>query len=198
MRDIDRRNARSFAQAPDFAAHLQPQLRVEIAQRLIQQQHLRLDRQGTGQRDALLLTARKLRGLSICARSHLHAFQRFHGSGPPLRARDLPGAESERDILKHRHVGPQGVTLEDHAGVAFVGRKPRHIAIAKPHAAGRRFDESGDEAKHRRLAAARGPKQEEQFARLDRQCDVIDSANRTDVLAQRIKCDRGRHGRGEA
>ena len=45
-----------------FLAHLQPQLGVEIRQRLVEQQHLRLDRQRAGDRDALLLAAGELAG----------------------------------------------------------------------------------------------------------------------------------------
>ena len=36
-------------------------------------------------------------------------------------AGDLADAEAEGDVLGDGHVGPEGVGLEDHAGVAFVG-----------------------------------------------------------------------------
>ena len=39
------------------AAQLAPYRRVERAERLVEQQHLRLDRQGAGERDALALAA---------------------------------------------------------------------------------------------------------------------------------------------
>ena len=43
-----------------LGAHVDAQLRVKVGERLVQQQDARLEHQRSGQRDALLLTARKL------------------------------------------------------------------------------------------------------------------------------------------
>ena len=60
VRDEQRGDAESLLHRPDLLAQLQPDLRVERGQRLVEQQHLRLDRQRAGQRDALLLAAGEL------------------------------------------------------------------------------------------------------------------------------------------
>ena len=49
-------------QREQLVAHLHAQLRVEVRQRLVEQQHLRLDREGARERDALLLAAGELAG----------------------------------------------------------------------------------------------------------------------------------------
>ena len=52
--------AEPLLQGADLLAQLQPDLGVERGQRLVEQQHVRLDRQRPGQRDALLLAAGQL------------------------------------------------------------------------------------------------------------------------------------------
>jgi hypothetical protein len=46
----------------DLGAHLHAQLGVEIRQRLVEQEHLRIAHDGAAHGDALALAARKLRG----------------------------------------------------------------------------------------------------------------------------------------
>ena len=62
VRHHDRGDAAAPLQDADLARHLLAQLGVEIGQRLVEQQHARLDRQRAGQCDALLLAAGKLAG----------------------------------------------------------------------------------------------------------------------------------------
>src|ERR1022692_3082240 len=62
VRHVDGRRAQALLQAPQFAAHLHPQLGVEVGQRFIEQQEIRLHDQCTRQCDALLLTARESPG----------------------------------------------------------------------------------------------------------------------------------------
>ncbi len=60
VRDEDRRDAERALQPLQFEPHLLAQLLVEVRQRLVEQQHLRLDDDGARERDALLLAARQL------------------------------------------------------------------------------------------------------------------------------------------
>ena len=58
--DVDRRDAELALDRADLLAQRDADLRVERRQRLVEQQDLRLDRQGPRQRDPLLLPARQL------------------------------------------------------------------------------------------------------------------------------------------
>jgi hypothetical protein len=60
VRDEDRRRAEPLLQGADLLPQLQPDLGVERGQRLVEQQHVRLDRQRPRQRDTLLLAAGQL------------------------------------------------------------------------------------------------------------------------------------------
>jgi hypothetical protein len=62
--------------APDFGAHLQPQLGVEVRQRLVHQHQRRLDDDGAGDRHALLLAAGKLARQFLRVPVELHQRQR--------------------------------------------------------------------------------------------------------------------------
>ena len=53
----DAGHAQALLQAPDLSAGLQPDLRVQVGERLVQQQHLRFLDQRTRQRRPLLLAA---------------------------------------------------------------------------------------------------------------------------------------------
>ena len=48
----------------DFFAHLAPHVGIQVAERLIQKNHDGLGSKGAGERDALLLPARKLVGVA--------------------------------------------------------------------------------------------------------------------------------------
>ena len=55
MRNVNRRHPQARMEPPEFRAHLHAQLRVEIGQRFIQQESLRVTDDGAPHRDALTL-----------------------------------------------------------------------------------------------------------------------------------------------
>ena len=65
MGDIEHGDAEPLLQRADLAAHLDPQLGIEIGERLVHEAHRRLGDDGAAERDALLLAARELRGLAV-------------------------------------------------------------------------------------------------------------------------------------
>ena len=71
MGDVDRGVAVLVVQAAHLEAHLLAQVGVEIGQRLVEQQRLRLDDQRARQRDALLLAAGQFAGIAVGERAEL-------------------------------------------------------------------------------------------------------------------------------
>jgi len=63
------------------------------------------------------------------------------------------------DVLRHRHVGEQGVILEDRVDVPLVGGLPGDVGAVKEHCACRGLLEAGDHAQAGGLARPRGPEQ---------------------------------------
>ncbi len=83
-----------------------------------------------------------------------------------LRSALLEPADAQRvaDVLGDRHVRVERVALEDHRDVAVAGLHAGDVAIADEDLARRRQLEAGEDAQRRRLAAARGPEQDEEGA----------------------------------
>ena len=90
------------------AAQLLAHLRVERAERLVEQQHPRLDGERARQRDALALAAGELRGIAVAEPVELHQREQLVRPAPdrrvvgPRRAR--PHAQAEGDVLEDGHV----------------------------------------------------------------------------------------------
>ena len=102
MRDIDRRRAVGALQFADLHAHVDAQLGVEIGERLVEHQQLRIDDERAGQRHALLLPARQRGGIALRERAEADAIQ--HGRDPPasLDRIDAALAQAEADIVERR------------------------------------------------------------------------------------------------
>ena len=99
------------------------QLGVEIGQRLVEQQHLRLEHQRARDRDALLLAAGQRGRRPLGERLHLDELQRRRRRVSRISG-GWPAADAQRigDVVEHRHVRPDGVGLEHHAEPAVVRR----------------------------------------------------------------------------
>ena len=122
MRDIDRGLAQTALQPLQLLAHLDAQLEVEVGQRLVEHQDARLEHQRAGDRDALLLAARKLR-----REARAHPGRSTSCRTRPTRSAisDLAEAaqpQSEGDVVEHRQMREQRVVLEHQADIAAVRR----------------------------------------------------------------------------
>ena len=130
MRHVERGDAGLLDDAAQVVAQPQPQLGVEVAERLVEQQELRLVDQAARQRDPLHLPAgeRHHRPLGIFAQAH----QRQHlvDLAVDLGAREPAMAQRIGDVLAHRHVRPDRIGLEHHADVAQARRHLHAVAPA--------------------------------------------------------------------
>ena len=76
VRHVEHRDAEQLLQAADLAAHLDPQLGVEIGERLVEQQHVRLDHHRARDRDALELAAGQLMRPALAVAGELNQLER--------------------------------------------------------------------------------------------------------------------------
>ena len=131
VRDVDEGDADLGLDPLQLDLHLLAELQVERAQRLVEQQHLRLVDERPRQRHALRLAAGELRRL---------ARPRSRGAGParasrPTCWRDLGFghaaalAEAEGDVVEDGHVREQRVVLEDGVDLALVRRQPGDVLL---------------------------------------------------------------------
>ena len=149
----------------DLGAHLDPELRVEVRQRLVHQERLRLAHDRAAHRHPLALPARRAPsagGRGARSNPRIAAASRTRRSVSSFV--DLPHLERERHVLADGHVRVQRVVLEDHRDVALPRRQVVHDPLADPGLpAGDRL-EPRHHPKRRRLAAARGADQDHELA----------------------------------
>ena len=167
-------DAEAALQELQLDAHLLAQLGVEVAERLVEQQQIRLVDERAAEREALLLAAAEQRGRPRSpARPVRPGRARARPSSRMRRAVVAAQLERVGDVLEHGHVRPDRVRLEDHAEVALVGRHERRRrrrgddAPAQRDLAGVGTLEAGDQAQGRGLAAAARPEQREDLAAPD-------------------------------
>jgi hypothetical protein len=110
-------------QTAHLKAHFLAQVGVEVRQRLIEQQRLRLDDERAGERHALLLAAGQFAGIALRQRGQLGGGEdgiELLGNGVAVEFAQL---EAVDDVLRDRHMRPQRIALEDHRHVAPLGRQ---------------------------------------------------------------------------
>ena len=177
-------------QAADLAAHGEAEAGVEIRQRLVEKEELRLLDQGAGERDALLLAARHF--ATAAGRGDRSTWTRAaHASARRVASslRDLLEAQGKEDVVPRRHVGIERVGLEDDADVA-VARLDLvdDRAVEADLAVARRID-AGEHEQRRRLAAARRPEDRDELAVVDAKVGRLDGDDVAPALGDAVELD---------
>ena len=192
VRDVDRRDAEPLVQSRELGAHVDPELRVEVRERLVHQERGRLADDRPAHRDALALAARQRAGRRSSSSSSPSIRADLLDALLDLGLRRLPHLEAVAEVLRDGEVRVERVVLEDHRDVAVPRREPRHLALADPDLALGHLLEAGDHAQQRRLAAAGRADEDHELAARDREADVVDRAHVTRVdLSDPLEPDLG-------
>ncbi len=199
VRDVQEGDAHLLLDALELELHLLAQLQVERAERLVQQQHLRLVDDRAGQRDPLPLAAGELRGPAAAVAGQAHHGERLVDPLAPPRPRHPLDAQPVLDVLGHGHVGEQRVILEHGVDVAVVRRAEGHVLAAQLDAPGVGPVEPGDQPQQGGLARAGRAEQREELPLRHGEVDAVDRVDLGVALAQRRRADgRGRLRPGRA
>jgi hypothetical protein len=160
VRDVDRGGLQALVQLLDLGAHLHAQLGVEVGQRLVEQEHLRVAHDGAAHGHALALAAGELRGKrsSSGVRPRMPAAWPTRSSGGVGPGR-LGQGQRKGHVVAHRHVRVQRVVLEHHRDVALLGRRRVDQASPMQDLALGDVLQPGHHAQQRALAAAAGADQ---------------------------------------
>jgi hypothetical protein len=155
----------------DLAPHLHPQRRVEVRERLVEQEHAGAGSERPGQRHALLLAAGQRRRQPVA-----EAGEPDEGEGlvDAAAAVGIALRDAVADVPLDGHVREQRPVLEHHPDVAALRRHGRDVAPADDDRAGVGPLEPGEDPQQRRLAAARRSEQGDDRAGLDREVDVVE------------------------
>ena len=176
-------------QALELGARLQPELRVEVRERLVHQVDGRVADNRARQGDALLLAAGELRRFSRQQLGQADARRRFAHPPIDLGGLDAAGAQRKGDVVEDGEMRIQRVVLKDHRDVAARRLELVDAAIADPDFTGVERFESGQQPQQRRLAAARRPEQDEALARFHVEADPIDGVVRAEPFGDALEAD---------
>src|SRR6266536_469571 len=188
VRDEHRCHVHLVVQPAQPVAQLLPHARVERAERLVEQQHLRLDGEGARERHPLPLPSGELRGIALAEPLELHELEQLVHAVADLLLRPAPHGQPERDVVGNRHVLERCVVLEDEPDAALLRAQLRRLATGDEHLAGVRLLEPGDHAQERRLARSARPEQRHERAARHVHRDVVER----DELAKALRHVAGR------
>jgi hypothetical protein len=174
----------------DLGPHPAAQAGIEIAERLVQQEHQGFLDQGAAERDPLLLAAGHLARLALHQVGDVESL----GQRPDPRADLGLGAvlqlQPEGDVVERREVRIERVVLEDHRHPPFVRRRVGDVLVTQQDAALVEPVEAGDQAEGRALAAARRSEQRDEGAGRDVERQVVDRADLPEVTGDPVEPER--------
>src|SRR5262249_47040134 len=177
VRHVHHGDADLAVNALELDLHLLAQVLVQGPEGLVEQKHIRVEDEATGERDTLLLTAGQLARVFVGEGPQADEVEdRAHALGLP-RARKPAHAQRESDVALDRHVGEQRVALEDDADVALVRLAARQILAAELDDATGRLLEAGDHHERRRLPGAARAEEREELALRDVEADAVDGVD---------------------
>src|SRR3546814_619815 len=161
---------------------LRAQVLVERAERLVEQQHLRLLHQAARESDALALAAGKLVRLALGEGAELDHLDHLVDAPLDLRLWHAVLLQAEGDVLLDVHVREERIGLEHHVDRPLVGRHARHVPAFQQDLAPAGDFEAGQHAQQGGLAAPGGPEQGEELALVDVEGDVVDRDEVAELL----------------
>ncbi len=147
---------------------------VEVAERLVEEQRLRLRHEHARERDPLLLSAREGAGLAVGELGEADHLERVERLLAPLVLRHAMHLQAELDILEHAPVREEREVLEDRRRRPLVRRQADERLPVENDVALRRVFVPADHAQRRRLAAPGRAEQDDVLAVIDMEIDVFD------------------------
>ena len=154
VRDVDRRHADVALELRDLGAHLDPQLRVEVGQRLVHQERGGLADDRASHRHPLALPTGERTRLAVEERLEVEDPRRIFHALVDLRLLLLPETQAEGDVVVDGQVRVERVALEHHRDVPVARRDLVHDPVADPDLAFGDLLEARHHPERGRLSAA--------------------------------------------
>lgn len=163
VRYVDKGRAQSFMQAGNLRAHRGTQLGIQVGQRLVQQEYIRVAHHSASQCDTLTLAAGQRLRLAVQQMLQIQNFSYFMNLPVDFVLRHLLKRQSERHILVNRHMRIQRVALENHRNIAVLRRNVIDAALADIHITVRDLLKTCNHTQRSRFTAAGRADQHDKF-----------------------------------
>ncbi len=172
--DVDGRGLKALVQSFEFGARRDAQLRIEVGERLIEQEHGRVAHDGPADGHALALAAGEGFGLAIEQVVNIEDAGGIADAAFDFGLGKLAQFQAERHVFVDRHVRVQGVVLKDHRYVAVLGGDMVDDALADGDGAAADLLETRNHAQGGALSAAGGTDEDNELSITDVEADAID------------------------
>jgi len=178
---VDRRHADPVVQAFELGAHLDAELRVQVRERLVEEEHLGFAHERASHRDPLALAARELAGAT--AEQLVQPEHPAHLVDPLSNVvpRRPPPTQAEPEVPLHGHVRVQRVVLEHHRDVSVLRGHVVHDAVADRDRALADPLQAGHHPQRGRLPAPRRPDQDQELRVGDLERQIVHRDDRARV-----------------
>src|SRR3954469_11004300 len=172
--DVDGGDAETALQRGDLRTGGDAELGVEVRQRLVHEEDLRLTHDGAAHGDTLALTAGERLRLAVQVLAQVEDLRGLLDLLADLRLVDAGDLEREAHVVGDRHVRVQRVVLEHHGDVPVLGRQVRDVAVTDADGAGVDVLQAREHPQGGGLSAARRADQDEELAVLDVDLERVD------------------------
>ncbi len=184
--DVKKGAVEATVEIHQLGARVAAQLGIEVAQRLVHQEHRRSAHDGPSQGDPLPLTAAELAGLAAHVIDEPENLGGLAGLGSTVGPVHPTHLEGELDVALHRLVGVERVALEHHRNVALLGLDIVDPPIADVHVAGGGVFEAGNHAQQGALPTARRTEKDHELVVVDLEGHVVDGRDLVGTLAESL------------
>ena len=176
-------------QAPDLGAHLGAELGVEVAERLVEQEHFRVAHDGASHRDSLALASGEVCGTTVEIFRESENFGDFRDRTGDHILLHAPDAQAEGDVFGDVEMRVERIVLEHHRTVAILGRDAVHHSVVDGQGAFGDFLQPGDHSQRGGFPAAGGSDQHDEFVRGNLQVDSMNDLNGAEAFVDVLQDD---------
>src|SRR5258708_3293551 len=195
VRDIHKGCLHALVNFNDLSAHLHAQCGVEIGERLVHQEDLRiLAGDGAAKGDALALATGQLFGFALQIVLQTQDFSGFIDALLNLQFGHVAQFEAKSNVVKDSHVGIESVVLENHRDIAIFGVDAVDNAVTDDNFTLGDIFQSCHHTQAGAFAAARGADQDEELFVLDVEIDVVDDLDFVEAFVDMFKLDTSHEG----
>ena len=172
--DVHGGDAQAALEAGDLRTGPDAELGVEVGQRLVHEEDLRLTHDGAAHGDTLALTAGERLRLAAQVLGEVEDLGGVLDLLADLGLVDAGDLQREAHVVGDGHVRVERVVLEHHGDVPVLRRQVRDVAVTDADGAGVDVLEPREHAERGGLAAAGGADEDEELAVLDLDVELVD------------------------
>ena len=182
MGNVDEGGAQTEVQLGQLGPHLCTELCVQVGQRLVKEEDLRLTDDSTTQSNTLTLTAGQSLRLPVEQVGDVEDAGGFFYAALDLILGGLAELQAESHVLEDSHVRIQSVVLEHHCDIAVLRSNVVDQTVADVQLAFGNFFQAGDHTQGGGLTTAGRTDQNDKFLVLDVEVEVGNSGNAAGVF----------------